>query len=197
MRHASATRPTHEKELEAWMQRAKRGDRAAMDRLYERLLPVASSHLRRRMGPGARRWVRVECLASDVVCETLLGLHGLSDEATMHDLVARLFRIARSRLWDVLRKHGDERGESGVERREPLAREDSTDSVARRDDARLLRELVSRLGDAQREAVRLCGLEGKGYAEAGLALGLKPDTVRKRYRSGLVRLAQLLAGREP
>ncbi len=177
---------------------AKHGDRAAMGRLFGHLLPLVTAYLRRRMGARARRWVAADALASDVLCETILGLVSLPEAADESDLHARLLRIARSRLWDALRRHGNERGESWAPaaRAEPRAASASTHAVTRADDGRLLRELVARLREEQASAVRLCGIEGRTYAEAGALLGLAPDTVRKRYRSGLLALRRLLAGRE-
>lgn len=184
-------------EVRSWMLAAKHGDRAAMGRLYGHLLPLVTAYLRRRMGAGARRWIAADALASDILCETILGLASLPPAADERDLHARLLRIARSRLWDALRRHGNERGESWASSgAEPRAASASTHTVTRSDERRFLRELVTRLSKDQGTAVRLCGIEGCTYAEAGALLGLEPDTVRKRYHAGLLALRRLLGARE-
>ena len=162
--------------------RARDGDTIAIDAICRRYGPRVAAYVRRNMGEVARRWSDPDDIADAVLYEAVRGLASCAESLDEDVFVARLYQTARSRIRDAVRKHRRDVGESVYTTSGPL--EDETPSVGtvtRSDTHRWLTELVTRLPQKYAETVRLIGLEGLTYAEAGARLQLEPETVRKRY----------------
>ena len=169
--------------VERAIARARAGDREAIDALCARLRPGLEDFIGKRLDSRARRWTSPEDIAQGVLVEMVRQLTTLEPDASMDDLVRRVRRTAGFRIRDSLRSHRLDRGESTgpMEAADPAANAPSAGPVTSADYRRWLEELVGHLPPAYGEVVRLCAFEELTFVEAAARLGLKPDTVRKRY----------------
>jgi len=181
--------------------RARAGDQAAAAELYRRYAPQLRARVQRRLGGGIRRKVG----ASDVVQETCLAafrdLDGFRDRGP-GSFRRWLARIADCRADDEVRRWaGAERRAAGREESvgsagappEPAAAGptpsgEASDAEEREALVRAIRELAA---DDQL-VLRLVGIEGRDFDEAGRALGRSPEAARKLYARAVVRLTARL-----
>jgi len=183
--------------LETVLREAHAGGPERREALCRVLRPPLLAHLRAQMGSGPRRWIDPEDLAQGVLVEFLRDLERMDETPSADEVLRRLQQKARWRVRDVVRNHRRDRGESALPAGgvAPPSPSPSTGPVTLGDERRWLRELVARLPEHYASVVRLCGLEGRSYADAGETLGLAPDTVRKRYERARQRLADHAAHR--
>jgi len=180
--------------IQAHIENARRGDLEALAALYEYFRADVVSYVERKMGVRVRRWVQPESLAEDALAEILGRSEGLPADLDESRLRARLLRTATNRIRDHARKYQRHEGSSAVPagKREAAAEQNS---VSHRERRNLIEELLERLPEEYRDIVRLCGLEGLSYAEAARRLGLKQDTVRKRFERASATLKKRLEAR--
>ena len=192
------TDPQDPAELQACIDAARGGDEQAIEQLVRRYEPRLVRYVQRNLGSVARRWVDPEDLIQRALFETMRGLDGMPADGGEDELLKRLFRTARSRIYDVARKHQSQLGESVVPEaaRERGSRDSKSGTVTRKDTQRWIEGVVDELPPELGEIVRLCAFEELSFVDAGERLGLKPDTVRKRYERARELLAQKLAGKD-
>lgn len=180
--------------IEAHIANARRGDPEALAALYEHFRADLVSYADRKMGTRVRRWIQPESLAEDALVEILGKSEGLPADLDESRLRARLLRTATNRIRDHARKFQRHEGSSAV----PAGKREEgfeTHSVSHRERRTLIEELLERLPEEYRDIVRLCGLEEMSYAEAARRLGLKQDTVRKRFERASATLKKRLEAR--
>lgn len=184
--------------LEACLAALRSGESDAADRISRELRPLVEGYVRRHLSARARRWVEVDDVVQGILLETVRQLPELPADAGAGELVRRVQRTASCRVRDAARNHGALLGESASPRGEAERpeRRGSVGEVTAEDRRRLLEALVARLQPKYADVVRLCGLEQRSFVEAGRALGLEPDTVRKRYETALKALARRLDGKD-
>jgi len=159
---------------------AEDGRKKQIEVLWHRFKPELRAYVNRKMGPRARRWDDPEDLVQEVLWEVLASSDRLAMVRDESHLRARLFRTAKYRILDRLRRRQRDAGVSAI----PQGKGESgseNHEITRLDQDRMIRELVERLPDSHGEVVRLCALEGLSFAEVAERLGILPGTVRKRY----------------
>jgi RNA polymerase sigma-70 factor, ECF subfamily len=168
------------------------GDKAALDRLLRRYLPLLTRWASGRLPRGARDLSDTE----DLVQETIISALRHIDHIEIRGegaLQAYLRRAVLNRIRDELRRHG-RRGPAETLDENLSAREDSPLEVAIGNEALERYEAaLSRLTPNDREAV-IARIElGQTYAEIATALG-KPSTeaARMAVNRALARLARLM-----
>lgn len=180
----------HEAELCQALERARAGDEAGFTELWHLLQPLLLRYLR----------VLIPQAAEDIASETWLKaageLRGFRGDGTAFRVW--LFRVARNRALDELRREGRHREEPAA----PVDIEEYTDDrEADRDTAasalerlstdRALR-LVAALPKDQAEAVLLRVMVGLDVARTAEVLGKRAGAVRINAMRGLRRLAKVL-----
>jgi RNA polymerase sigma-70 factor, ECF subfamily len=175
------------------------GDGTAARVLFERHEQVLRSRARRRLVGGLRRKVG----ASDIVQETYLSV--FTDLTGFEDRGPGSFRrwldtVLECRAKDEARRHVGAAKRSA--RREVSRPADVSDpgprawgdspsvaAVKQEDREMLLRAITSMEGD-DRRVLELVHLEGKGFADAGRALGRSTGAARKLYARAVLRLGK-------
>jgi RNA polymerase sigma-70 factor (ECF subfamily) len=107
-----------------------------------------------------------------------------------------LFRLARTRAIDALRRRARERSRyDAIEeaRNLPAPGEPALEGTARAESADAVRTALALLPDPQREAILVAYFRGLSYVETAEALRLPEGTVKTRIRNGLLALRRLLA----
>ena len=180
------------------LERAKRGDRDALDELSRRFYAPLREYVTRRMGERARRWGDSGEIANRALEEVLRNLHRLPTGATRADLTRRLKRTALSRLIDHVRSHRRDGGESGQDLLSDSTKSvvSTLESVTRADIYRWLKGEIDKLAPLYREVVRMRLLDGLSLEEASRALGVSKETARKRFARGCRALKRRLPERE-
>jgi RNA polymerase sigma-70 factor, ECF subfamily len=175
--------------VDALVERAKSGDRTALDRLLRDQQPAIYAVCRRITGNDAD--------ALDATQEALIavvrGLHRFDGRAKLSTWV---YRIATNASLDELRRR----------RRRPVATIDADDGREPVEEADVAGQVTARLDtDAAlatltpdyRAAVVLRDLCGLDYAEIADVLDIPPGTVRSRIARGRAAIADHLAGNQP
>ena len=180
-----------------WIGRARAGNPEAVDHLCRLVQPSLEAYVERRMGAALRRWEEPDDIVQAVLAEVLRQPARLPDGLEADELTGRLFQTAKQRIRDAARRHRRSMGESLLEGSDAFHEPDrgSSGAVTRADTRRWLEELVARLPAAYADPVRLIALDGLTFAEAGRALDLDPETVRKRYERARDRLRARMEGR--
>jgi RNA polymerase sigma-70 factor (ECF subfamily) len=176
---------------EELMQLVRRGEPAAFELIYERHSTVAFS-LAYRM-TGARN------AAEDVVQEAFLSLwrsHARYDRAR-GSVRSWVLGIVHNRAIDALRRstvHDRRRAsDEGIEERFE-ARERTDVEVARRDEAREVRNALETLPAEQCEVIQLAYFGGFTHTEIADMLETPVGTVKGRMRLGLEKMRGQLTG---
>ncbi len=180
------------------LERAQAGDREAYAELHALLEPAVARFIRRLIGDGYE-W-------EDLTQETMSALYFNLDKFTEPGMVRPfIFRVARNRCYDVLRRRGrhpevslDESEESdpinarisftvAVERSTPL------DETAHWLLLELeVREAMQQLPELQRQALILFAEEGMTYAEIAEIMDTNIGTIKSRIFHAKQRLRALL-----
>lgn len=159
----------------------KRGDVGSFEQIFEKY--------RRPVFAYARGILKDEALAEDCVQETFLELVRKSESIDIaRGVKGWLFRVARNRAIDALRKRSrevtsdrsDHRADPGPGPDGDLISVEASESVM---------EAVSKLKDAEREIVMLRFFGGLTFAEAESATGIPLNTLIWRCRRALEKLA--------
>jgi RNA polymerase sigma-70 factor (ECF subfamily) len=172
----------------AWlMERAGRGDEQAFSQIYDQLAGLVYGIV--------RRVVRDPAQSQEVAQEVFLEIWRL---APRHDRARGSVRswvatIAHRRAVDRVRA---EQAARDREQRQHRLDPSPTDTVAEEIDDRFehdrVRRALSKLTDAQREALELAYYGGYTYREVAMMLRTPHGTVKTRIRDGLIRLRDQL-----
>ena len=171
------------------VRRAQNGDRRALDRLFERYLPI----LRRWAAGRLPRWARDLVDTDDMIQETLMGtLRNVETFEPRHDgaLGAYLRQALNNRIRDEIRKvHARPRKE---ELQDDQAGEGASplEEAVGHEALRRYEEALRRLTDEERELVLARTEMGMTYAQVAAATNKPtPDAARMAVSRALVRLA--------
>jgi len=173
------------------MQLVRRGDAGAFEVVYERHATVAFSL--------AHRMTQSRNAAEDVVQEAFLSLwrSGARYDRARGSVRTWILGIVHNRAIDALRRstvHDRRRAsDEGIEER--FAAEERTDvEVARRDEARELRDALATLPDEQSRVIELAYFGGYSHTEIASMLNTPIGTVKGRMRLGLQKMRGELGG---
>jgi RNA polymerase sigma-70 factor (ECF subfamily) len=171
---------------EALVERARKGDRAALEQLLEQIAPLVHRFGLRMCGHAAD--------AEDVVQDTLVSvMHHLGEFQGRASLASWVFMLARTAC---------ARRRRGLKNRPHLPEEAAGQTVTdvgspeQAADQKELREALQRallaLSDEQREVLLLRDMEGLSAAEVGESLGLSVDAVKSRLHRARAKLREVL-----
>jgi RNA polymerase sigma-70 factor (ECF subfamily) len=173
------------------MQLVRRGDADAFEVVYERHATVAFSL--------AYRMTQSRNAAEDVVQEAFLSLwrSGARYDRARGSVRTWILGIVHNRAIDALRRstvHSRRRAsDEGIEER--FAAAERTDvEVARRDEARELRDALATLPDEQSRVIELAYFGGFSHSEIASMLQMPIGTVKGRMRLGLQKMRGELGG---
>ncbi|MBK8976112.1 MAG: sigma-70 family RNA polymerase sigma factor [Planctomycetes bacterium] len=193
-------------DLPSTLRAAARGDRDALNALFERNLPVLEAFIRVRMGPALSARESVRDVAQSVCREAVADLARLEIRGEK-EFRNWLFLEAGRKLLKKARFHRQERRDLG---REAVALDGDDAATLRdayasfltpsrcadaREDVASIERAIAALPDAQRDAVTLTRLLGMSTADAARELGLTESAVRGLVARGLARVAALRSGR--
>ena len=174
---------------EELMQLVRRGNATAFEALYDRHADVAFSLAHRICGQRA--------LAEDVVQEAFLSLwrSGARYQRDRGSVRSWLLGIVHNRAIDALRRRTvRERGrlsDEGIEER--IAAPERTDvEVARREEAREVREALEQLPAEQSRVIELAYFGGLTHVQIASKLKTPVGTVKGRMRLGLTKMRMAL-----
>jgi RNA polymerase sigma-70 factor (ECF subfamily) len=179
------------------LEQACAGDPDAFDALYARFEPMIARFVRRLIGNAPE--------VDDIVQETFIGFYRHFREIDPpHMLRPYLFRIARNRAYDVLRRQGryeqvsiDEDDDDPVQVR--IAFDLSQYNAAPEDSAGWLllymevRAAIERLPELGRQALIMYAEEHLTYAEIARVMDVSIGTVKSRLFHAKRRLRDLLS----
>lgn len=165
--------------------RARRGDRAALDRLLRRIETRLLRRAETRLGPGLRARMGRSDILQATYLEVIRGLDGF-DGATEDAFLAWTESVLENAVrhqhrWFRARKR---KGPSGSSPAEALARELKRDTptpsaeAVRAEDLVLAGRALEALPEDQRRVIVLCVVEGRSHREAGEALGRSEGATR-------------------
>ena len=178
---------TSPEEFAAWVEAvASRRDRDAFARLFDYFAPRIHAYLLRlRLDP-----IVADELTQDVM-STLWQKAGLFDPSKS-SVATWLFRVARNRRIDLLRRDRDEApvNEQALNVPDPALRPDDSLHATQREV--LIRGALNVLPREQLELVRLAFFDGLSHSEIAAQTGLPLGTVKSRLRLAMVRLRGLL-----
>lgn len=175
---AAKTVPMSQDELPALIAAAK-DDPTAFGRLYDRYLQPVYRYLYSRLGDAHT--------AEDVTSQTFVAAYeALPKYRERGQFTAWLFRIARSKLYDHLRRS---RREVGLEAAgELLEREDALGTLIRAEELSRVRFLISHLNEEEQDLIRLRYVAELSFSEIADLLGKREDAVKKTLYRLLARL---------
>lgn len=142
----------------------------------------------------ARRVLHDEVLAEDVVQDVFVTLWRSPGrfDPDRGSLRTYLLTMAHRRAVDIVRS---EVARSAREEKSPLPEPDADleGEVWKRSQSEIVREAVAQLRDEEREAISLAYFSGLTYIEVAQRLQEPEGTVKSRIRSGMRKLAGVLA----
>ncbi len=173
--------------------RARAGDREALDRLFERLLPSLRRWARGRLPRWARDAVDTGDLVQEAVTNTLRQLPSFAPRR-QRALQAYLRQAIRNRIRDELRRFDRRQAPVNIDDLDLTATGSLIEDTIERDNAERYRAALARMSDADRELI-VGRLElGYSYAQIALATGRPTeDAARMAVKRSLVRLAEVMA----
>jgi RNA polymerase sigma-70 factor (ECF subfamily) len=169
------------------MQRLARGDRRALEALYERHGGLALALAQRTLGERD--------LAEDAVQEAFVSLwrHAGEFDATRCAPRTWLLSIVRNRCIDELRRRSSlEKRTSVLAAQPPAIGDDPWPETWKRTCGAAVARALEQLPSAQREVIELGFYRGLSHAQIAATLGAPLGTIKKRMRTGLKRLRLLL-----
>ena len=181
----------------ALLDKARSGDRPALDEIFRRCGGRLLALIRLRLGPEMRRRVESRDLLQDVLvkaCERADQLHASSETSLMGWLV----RIAENEIRDQAvfhrRQRRDNRLEVAIDDHRTTAGglvgnvRSATSRLVQAERAERLERALEELSVEQREVVLLRRFEELGYGEIGRRLGKSPDACRMLYARAMAAL---------
>jgi len=173
-----------------WVERARRGEPAALAELYRRYWRAARAAAYGVSGD----FTRAEDAASEAFCAAIESLHALREADRFGPWLRTIVRRTARRL-------------QAAERRKPAftprEKEDEAPNIRleQQELAASVREVVARLPPTLREAICLFYFEGYHTDEAARFLGIPTGTLKRRLHEGRQRLhatvEQILKGTKP
>jgi len=174
---------------EELMQLVRRGNASAFEVVYDRHADAAFSL--------AYRMCAQRALAEDVVQEGFLALwrSGARYDRNRGSVRTWILGIVHNRAIDALRRRAvRDRGrvnDEGIEER--MAAPDRTDlEVARRDEAREVRDALRALPDEQSRVIELAYFGGLTHVQIAAMLDIPVGTIKGRMRLGLAKMRMTL-----
>jgi len=171
------------------MQLVRQGHAAAFEVVYDRHASAAFSLAYRMCGQRS--------LAEDVVQEGFLALwrSGSRYDRSRGSVRTWILHIVHNRAIDALRRRAlrDSRhvDDEGIEER--LASPERTDlELARRDEAREIRDALEQLPDEQSRVIELAYFGGLTHVEIASMLDVPVGTIKGRMRLGLAKMRMAL-----
>ena len=162
----------------------KRGDMHSFGLIFEKY--------RRAVFAYARRMLRDESLAEDCVQDVFLELTRKADSIDIaRGVRGWLFRVARNRAVDMMRKRSREAGSETVDAR-PDTAVLPDEALVKSEAAEQIHNELARLSEAEREIVVMRFFGGLTFAEAEEATGVPLNTLIWRCRRALEKLAARL-----
>jgi RNA polymerase sigma-70 factor (ECF subfamily) len=178
---AMAVKATHEEPAAApegdaiWVAAARRGDRGAFSRLYERYGPVVHGALVARVPPDEAR-----DLVQDVFVIALRRLDSLRADESVGGWLLAIARARAADYWRATKPRGE-------------LPEASASDPPRVEAAQVFAALRD-LPDAYREVLAMRLVEGLSGPEIAARTGLQPGSVRVNLHRGLKLLREKLGG---
>jgi RNA polymerase sigma-70 factor (ECF subfamily) len=173
-----------EQETYALVERARAGDREAYALLFERFHDEIYRFATRRIGDP----IAGQDAAADTFADAFRGIHRY--EQTGAPFEAWLYTIARRRIVDQVRARArHDHAELPGDEAHALASGGHEASVI---DSMLLRALISRLPEAERDVVELRFMEDLDVEQTALRLGKQPGAVRVAQHRALTKLRTLI-----
>jgi RNA polymerase sigma-70 factor (ECF subfamily) len=174
--------------------RARGGDRAALDALFERLLPSLRRWARGRLPVGPRGGLDTDDLVQDAALGALRHLESF-EPRRQHALRAYLRQAVRNRVRDALRQRQRRPAPAEIDEQAPAGGPSPLHAAIEAENASRYRAGLERLRPEERELV-VARLElGYSYEQIALALGrASPDAVRVAVRRAMLRLAEVMGG---
>jgi len=167
---------------EAALVSAAQRDPAEFTALYDRYFRPIYRYLYSRVGSVPE--------AEDLTAQTFLAaLEALPRYHQRGYFSAWLFTIARNKARDYYRSRTPD---ASLEENHPDKAEDPLVQVIRSDQIEQLAEVVSRLDEEEQELIRLRCVADLSFAEIGVSLSRKEDTVKKAYYRLTARLQRQL-----
>lgn len=166
------------------------GEPRAFEVIFDRHSGAAFSLAYRMCGRRA--------MAEDVVQEAFLSLwrSGARYDAGRGSVRNWVLGVVHNRAIDAFRRgvvrEGRNVSDEGLAERLPAA-EETASEVARRDEARQVRETLQDLPAEQRQVVELAYFGGFSHSQIAEMLGLPPGTVKGRMRLALTKMRMALA----
>jgi RNA polymerase sigma-70 factor, ECF subfamily len=165
------------------LRRAGRGSEEAFAELYDRLAPLVLGI--------ARQVLRDPAMSEEVTQEVFVELWRLAARHDEHrgSVTSWVATIARRRAIDRVRSEQSAR--SRLEREEAkrvIAPPQPEAQVELSLEAARVRRALTRLTEAQREAIELTYFGGRTYREAAVLLGVPEGTMKTRIRDAMIRL---------
>ena len=187
------TRPAPEPDLESTLelvQRARSGDRDALDRLFARSIPV----LRRWASGRLPRWTRDLMDTDDLVQETVVrAVNRMGAFVPRHDgaLQAYLRQAVMNRIRDEVRRSARQPGSADLADDIPDLNASPLEEVIGHEAVERYEAALARLKPEEREAI-VVRIEMEGtYEQVAAALGKpSPDAARMAVSRALLRLAE-------
>ena len=170
------------REDEAALVSAAQRDPAEFTALYDRYFRPIYRYLYSRVGSVPE--------AEDLTAQTFLAaLEALPRYHQRGYFSAWLFTIARNKARDHYRTRVPD---ASLDENHPDKAEDPLAQVIRSDQIEQLAEIVGRLDEEEQELIRLRCVADLSFAEIGISLGRKEDTVKKTYYRLVARLQHQL-----
>jgi RNA polymerase sigma factor (sigma-70 family) len=171
--------------------RARRGDQVAMDRLFARHLPPLQRWASGRLPKWARDLADTDDLVQDTLLQTFKRI-GNFEPRRVGALQAYLRQAVVNRLRDELRRKGRQPESTGLETAMLEAGDDSPlEQAIGRETVERYEEALQRLRPEEREAIILRVEMGYSYEDMAESLGKPtPDAARKAAQRALVRLVE-------
>jgi RNA polymerase sigma-70 factor, ECF subfamily len=171
--------------------RARRGDQVAMERLFARHLPPLQRWASGRLPTWARDLADTDDLVQDTLLQTFKRI-GNFEPRRVGALQAYLRQAVVNRLRDELRRKGRQPESTGLENAMLEADDDSPlEQAIGRETVERYEEALQRLRPEEREAIILRVEMGYSYEDMAESLGKPtPDAARKAAQRALVRLVE-------
>ena len=173
-----------EQETYALVERARSGDREAYAMLFERFHDEIYRFATRRIGDP----VAGQDAAADTFADAFRGIHKFQQTGAPFE--AWLYTIARRRIVDQVRVRS--RHDHAALPADEALSPSSNGHEASVIDAMLLRALISRLPETERDVVELRFMEDLDVEQTALRLGKQPGAVRVAQHRALTKLRTMM-----
>jgi RNA polymerase sigma-70 factor (ECF subfamily) len=185
------------------IERAQRGDRAALDEMLARASSRLETLARKMLRdyPTVRRWEQTGDVLQDALLRLDRALRQAPPNDTRHFLRLAALQIRRT-LIDLARKHDGPRGIAARYESAYISPGGEGDELERFVDASepasleawtAFHEAVERLPDDEREVFQLIWYHGMTQVEAAGILGVNDRSVRRRWVASRVSLGRMLS----